>query len=426
MITPDSMELLFVENLSRILPDFKALKYVIGVSGGVDSMVLADLMSRLVPAQQIVIAHFNHLLRGEESEKDRALVLSFAQKRAIPFESEERKGQKVSEDALRQERMEFLEKVRTTHGCDFIVVAHHLQDQLETFLMRLLRGTGLDGLTVIQPKSGFYLRPFLNFSKESILREARNKGIPYREDLSNFEPKYFRNRVRLAVLPELEKLSIQYGGKEKWMERLPLLFEELSWAKKELNHWTLDKLANFFIETPFWIRIDHKQFETLTLFEKKRVVRWGFKRLDVEPISQKEMKLLIERLQQKVKRFSVPGLDVVYSCGYVYFSRREAFKKRPLLEFRVCKDGVDCPTLEMRVRLNKPMEAVQWRQCLPGDRFEGKKLKEYFLEERIPRPERELIPVLAKENSNEVLWFFPKQSSVCTVEKIQFPFVVKG
>jgi tRNA(Ile)-lysidine synthase len=385
-------------------------------------MVLCEVVSHLLPKEQLVIAHFNHLTRGEESQADLELVKNFANGRKIRFEVGSRQGNKVGEAQLRKERLAFFEKVRKSHRCDFILLAHHLQDQLETFLMRLLRGTGLDGLSVMQPKNGRWVRPLLNVSKETLLEEAKKRGVSFRHDSSNFEPGYFRNQVRLNLLPEMDKLAQVYGGREKWLERLPLLFEELSWAKKELLSQTEEWLGRVLVETEYWVRIPKSSFEAHSAFQKARALRWILERLGVEPLSQTQMKQALMRMESGIKRFSVTGVEITYSCGYFYFLLQRSADLKSKLKFTYLENEVRCAELGLVLKPQNKLEGFELRTCLPGDRFEGKKLKEYFLKRRIPRPERELMPLIAKEKSKEVIWVLSEKRDWVFIESLKFPF----
>lgn len=415
----------FQAHLSTILPNYQKYKYVLAVSGGMDSMLLAELMRELCSKEQLVIAHFNHKTRGQESEDDSLFVRKFAQSTGLVFQVGERKGEKVSEAALRNERYQFLEKVRNQYNCDYVMLGHHLQDQVETFLMRMLRGTGLDGLAVMAPKNGIWIRPLLVFSRETLEQEGLKKRIKYRTDSSNSESKYFRNEMRLGLLPEFEKLAEHYGGKEKWLQRLVPLFEEIRGIKKQLNNKTNKKLSKASVKTQFWIRISKKVLNSFPLTEKKRALRKIIADLEIETFSTGDLKRLEESLRTFNRNLSAKGLDVSESCGYLYFRKRLLSSKMPSLVYEQCDNEVTCELLGMSLQVSGRLEGCEWRQVRPGDRFRGKKVKEYFLEKRIPRPEREWVPVLAVKGSNELKWVYPESHPQIEIKKINFPFVVR-
>jgi tRNA(Ile)-lysidine synthetase-like protein len=418
------MNLLFQAHLARILPNYQKHKYVLAISGGLDSMVLVDLMLDLCSKEQLVVAHFNHRTRHEESDGDSFFVRQFAHSRKLVFEAEERKGQKLSEAALRLERYQFLERIKEKHQCNYVVLAHHLQDQIETLLMRILRGTGLDGLAVMAPKNGYWIRPLLIFSKETLEQEAQKKQIQYRVDSSNTDSKYFRNEIRLNLIPQLEKLSEKYGGKEKWLQRLAPLFEEIRGAKKELNRKTSKKLFKVSVQTPFWVRISREKMNLFSSAEKKRALRQILAALEIETFSASELIRLETGLKTFSRNFSAKGLEVSESCGYLYFKNRIVSANTPYLEYRQTGTEVSCDLLGLALTVKGNFKDCEWRQVRPGDRFRGKKVKEYFLGKRIPRPERELIPVLAVKGSNELKWVYPDRHPQIEVKNIEFPFAV--
>ncbi len=153
----------------------------------------------------LAVAHVNYQLRGKDSEADALLVASAAKKLGYPFYVlKKRARQGMSEDDLREIRYTFFEKLVQKHSFDVVALAHHQDDQAETVLMRLIRGSGSLGLSGMRQKRGFYVRPFLNISKDEIYAFLKQAGIPYRIDKSNAENIYFRNKVRNVLIPLLE------------------------------------------------------------------------------------------------------------------------------------------------------------------------------------------------------------------------------
>jgi len=176
-------------------------KYILAVSGGVDSVVLLDLLSNL-PGVGLVVAHFNHGIRPDSGEDER-LVAAAARKYGLPFETGYgRLGAGASEDAARQARYEFLNEVKTRHGAQAVITAHHQDDLIETALINLLRGTGRRGLTAIADNKDV-LRPLLNHSKKEILNYAKKNKLRWREDPTNDSLDYLRNYVRYNLVPKM-------------------------------------------------------------------------------------------------------------------------------------------------------------------------------------------------------------------------------
>jgi tRNA(Ile)-lysidine synthase len=197
-------------------------KYVVAVSGGVDSMVLLDLLverlsvtgNRLWAAdnQQLItddpsrvrlaVAHFDHGIRADSGE-DRKLVQKTAKKYGLPFVYEEGKlGAKVSEAVAREARYDFLDRVKAEYGAAAIITAHHQDDLLETAILNLLRGTGRRGLTSLMDQPGI-IRPLLGYTKTEILAYAQERQLQWREDSTNADDAYLRNYVRHQIVPRL-------------------------------------------------------------------------------------------------------------------------------------------------------------------------------------------------------------------------------
>lgn len=184
-------------------------RYFVACSGGVDSMTLLHLLHSL--NRNVSAIHVNYLLRGEDSEKDQQLVEETCKKLGIPCHVKRvdlkrylnEAGGNLQEQA-RKVRYSYFEtfKVKRDH---FIVLGHHSDDQVETFFLNLARGGGIMGLAAMLPRHEQYLRPFLTFTKDEVLRYATLNNIQWREDLSNAKSEYNRNKLRNVVLPELEK-----------------------------------------------------------------------------------------------------------------------------------------------------------------------------------------------------------------------------
>lgn len=173
--------------------------YVIAVSGGVDSMVLLDML-RQRPDLRLIVAHFDHGIRPDSAE-DRLLVQQAAAKYGLQFEYEEGGlGPGASEDVARQARYDFLHKVRQAHNAIAIITAHHQDDVLETAVHNILRGSGRLGVSALRNRDTI-LRPLLQVNKDDIRRYAAGHDLLWREDSTNAEMRYRRNYIRHALLP---------------------------------------------------------------------------------------------------------------------------------------------------------------------------------------------------------------------------------
>lgn len=185
--------------------------FLVACSGGVDSMVLAHLCHKA--GLNFALAHCNFQLRGEESEADAQLVVDTAAAWGTPlhqitFDTKAvMRERKLSlQEAARELRYQWFAELCATHGYSGVAVAHHADDDLETFLINLSRGSGLVGLSGITALGPIVWRPMLTFHRETILAYAQEEGILWREDRSNADTKYLRNKIRHQIVPHLKEL----------------------------------------------------------------------------------------------------------------------------------------------------------------------------------------------------------------------------
>lgn len=201
----------FQHHIEQNFAQLKDKKLLLAVSGGVDSMVLLDLFYKL--KFDICIAHCNFQLRGKESDADELLVREICQDGYIPYfinsfdTLEFAKENKLSiQLAARKLRYDWFQEIISL-GFDYVLTAHHLDDNVETFLINFTRGTGLEGLTGIPAQNENIIRPLLPFSRDEIENYAIDNKIQWREDSSNASDKYFRNKLRHNIVPTLKELN---------------------------------------------------------------------------------------------------------------------------------------------------------------------------------------------------------------------------
>jgi tRNA(Ile)-lysidine synthase len=181
--------------------------FIVAVSGGADSLCLLDILVFLQKKYHfsLHIAHVNYGLRGKDSDADEKLVRARAQDYHLPLSVFHPRATSSSEEHLRDLRYRFFEKVRLKTNSTAIVVAHHQDDQAETLLLRLLRGSGMQGLSAMRPRQGHVIRPLLDTARKDILQYLKERSLAYRIDQSNRDPRFLRNRIRHHLLPLLEK-----------------------------------------------------------------------------------------------------------------------------------------------------------------------------------------------------------------------------
>lgn len=217
MISPDDALLHRVERTVRqhglFLPGDTL---VVALSGGADSTALLDLLARLPGfGLNLVAAHLNHCLRGVEADADQEFCRDLASRMGIPFESGRVDIRRLAqerrlnlEDAGRQARICFLDGVRGRYGAAAVVLAHHADDQAETVLMRLLRGSGMSGLAGMTYRNARgHVRPLLDVSRADIEQYLRHRDLKWCEDASNSDTSFLRNRVRHELLPLLAEYN---------------------------------------------------------------------------------------------------------------------------------------------------------------------------------------------------------------------------
>lgn len=190
----------------------KTDRLLIGVSGGIDSMVLLHILHSL--GCTIHIAHCNFSLRNAESDGDEQLVIEYAQSHGIDYSTKRFQTREYAEQqhvsiemAARELRYTWFNELCSSYNCNKIVVAHNQNDSVETFFIHLLRGTGIKGLLGIPMQNGSVVRPLLTSTREQIETFAHSKAIPYRTDSSNLENEYVRNKIRNLVLPLLHSIT---------------------------------------------------------------------------------------------------------------------------------------------------------------------------------------------------------------------------
>lgn len=413
-------------------------KVIIAFSGGIDSTALIYLLNSLKNKLKIKLfaAHLNHKLRGKDADLDAAFARRTAKKLKIPFVLEEfdvlsfaKQNRLNLEDAARRARYEFLERSAAKVGAGVIAVAHTADDNIETFLMRLVRGTGMKGLMGIPPVRGKIIRPMIALLRSEIEEYLKSKKITPRIDRSNYETKYLRNRIRRNLIPALE--SYNSNIKELLLQTIAEAnsiqgFVELE-AEKDLKGMTMFKSGGE-------IRIDIKKLLNIDSALRGEVLRQAIEAVkrDLVDISFVHIEDILGQLYKKRAQLDLPGVHAYITKGALSISRSKAekithhpFMHKLEIPGEVREDGsfvIEADILpsisasELRAKdpyrayldYDKIGKPLMVRNRMPGDRFSplglkgSKKLQDIFVDEKTDIDMRESIPVI--DDGKKIVW----------------------
>lgn len=279
-------------------------KIILAVSGGPDSCCLLDVFSRLQKkySLELIIAHVNYNLRGKDSVRDEKFVQDLATKYNLEIFAQniEIPKKKISENYLRNIRYDFFEKLRADYNFDFIAVAHNADDQVETFLMRIIRGSGMSGLTAMKFKNEKIIRPLLSTSRKEILEYLRDNNLTYRTDKTNSQNLFLRNKIRNKLIPSLKK---DFNPKVK-----ETIFDSLISISEDSEYLEKTALKNS-------KSLEIKKLEKLHPAILRRVLRNNLKntRGDLKNISTnniEEIIKIIKSTKNKIQTVILPGLKI--------------------------------------------------------------------------------------------------------------------
>ena len=317
-----------IEELRRLIGDTRSASFLLAVSGGMDSMCMADLFLNEVGADSFAVAHCNFHLRGEESDGDEALVRDWADSKGVrvhrvDFDTvsyAEEHGVSI-EMAARDLRYGWFEQLCDEFGYDVVVVAHNANDNAETLMLNLLRGTGLNGLhgmaeMTILSSNVLLFRPMLEVTRKQIEGYVMAHRVPYRDDSSNFESDYKRNRIRNEVFPIFEKVNPSFV---KTLNREIRYFAEAGsivedWCRSQLsnviNERSEDSLS---ISLPALLATDHWKYLLYYILQP-----YGFNSATLESLED----LLESERTVSGKRFE--------SSSHVLYTERDSLVVRPI------------------------------------------------------------------------------------------------
>ncbi len=431
-------------------------RILLGVSGGPDSVALLGLIYNTnrtnPPYSEIFVAHLNHLIRGRESDEDEKFVTTLAEKYDVSLITEKRdiieiaRERKVSlEEAARDERYKFFESAAEKMGANIIAVGHNADDNAETILHRIIRGTGITGVGGIRPKRKLtpvstigLVRPLLFTWRKDIVAYLEAENLSYRIDSTNIEKDKLRNRIRMGLIPHLEE---NYNTKIK--RSLVMLGEtavqNCDYLEVKAGALFKDVLINSEAKTEASVHVDkivldiHKLKESPQILQQM-IIKEAIVRLNIplKKFSYKNYKNILNLLNSRktaVNNIVKENLSVRIEGNGLHLSNNKyCMEEVPVLsetEIKVPGDTelldvgyrVETEIIEMKngfleefkrnktnyeevVDFDKTSMPLMVRTRRPGDRFwplgsRGvKKIKDFFIDNKIPVMERDTVPII--------------------------------
>jgi tRNA(Ile)-lysidine synthase len=413
---------------------------VVGVSGGPDSMALLYLLYCLSEEYSLHIhaAHINHMLRGQESEDDTAYVKNFCGKLNIPVSIKYIDIGKISaesglslEEAGREARYGFFSEIACEINASKVALAHNMNDQAETILMRIMRGSGLEGLCGIKPvRDGFYIRPLINTPRTDIEEYCRMHNILPRIDSTNLKPIYARNKVRLELIPYIKK---NYNSNIEYV--LSSMTELLKEDNDFLNTYVKDLYEDIKIKAKGKVSLDIEKLKGLHTAVKKRIIRKAVEEIkgNLVGIERLHIELILSIIDRGLTGSAVElpgGIRVYISYGQLRMVHMDAAELYEGFCRKICTPGdtyipetggvIQSSIVDASADFHSNNKFVKYfdydkikdnlivRSKKEGDiiiplGFKGrKKLKELFIDSKIPRDERCRIPIVS--SGNDIIW----------------------
>jgi tRNA(Ile)-lysidine synthase len=406
---------------------------LVAVSGGLDSMVLLYLLARLAPAHhwRLAIAHFNHQLRGRSSDADQRLVEQTAKKLGLPFVSSRAdvrahalaQGDSI-EMAARELRHNFLAQTALRRKIRVVALAHHADDQVELFFLRLLRGAGVEGLAGMKWRNPSpansritLARPLLMESKAALKAWATHEKIQFREDATNALPDIRRNRIRHELLPLLAG-KYQPALAQIILRQMDIFAADAEFVNQAALKWLKSKRPSKFEELPVAVQRSCLQ---LQLAQKGHLANFDLieqiRALPDRPVAIDAEKSVLRDVTGRVQVQATlkPGFSrrqtrrqlTGRAGGFLFDNVRITWEIGPLAAgtVRAAKNGVNSEHFDA----DKVGHTIGLRHWRPGDRFQpigmagGVKLQDLFTNRKIPRAERRGL-VVATTAGGELFW----------------------
>ena len=396
---------------------------VVGFSGGPDSVFLVEMLKKLQYFFnfKIYLVHINHLLRGEDADSDENFSFEYAKKnnleifiKRIPVKEIAKEVGKTLEEVGREERYKFFSEIYEKVEANKIATAHNKDDQIETFLFRLIRGTSLQGLEGIKIKNNNIIRPISEIYKKDILEYLNKNEIQYKIDKTNFENEFTRNSIRLDLIPFIEE---RYNIKFK--DKIFSLIEEI----RENNQNNSLNLSNY---TDSENRIILEKIKFLSDFDKKKLLSLFLNQKNIEVNRNK-----IDEINSLIKSNGTKKIDldktyrIVKDYTHLYIEeKKEVPIINKLIQLKIPSEQIfdnfkisvnivenlDIPRKKNQYLLDALYnDIIEVRYRKDGDRIfldenHSKKVKEVFIEQKIPKDMRDRLPIFLY--NNKIFWIY--------------------
>lgn len=397
---------------------------VVGFSGGPDSVFLVEMLKKLQDFInfKIYLVHINHLLRGEDADSDERFSFEYAKKnnleifiKRIPVKEIAKEIGKTLEEVGREERYKFFSEIYEKVGANKIATAHNKDDQIETFLFRLIRGASLQGLEGIKIKNNNIIRPISEIYKKDILEYLNKNEIQYKIDKTNFENEFTRNSIRLDLIPFIEE---RYNIKFK--DKIFSLIEEI----RENNQNNSLNLSDFIdLEN----RIILQKIKILSNFDRKNLLSLFLNQKNIEVNRNK-----IDEISSLIKSNGTKKIDlnktyrIVKDYSHLYIEEKiEDYSiNNSVIQLKIPSEQIFDNfkiTVNIVENLDIPKEKNQYlldalyddiievRYRKDGDKISldekhSKKIKEIFINQKVPKDTRDRLPIFLY--NNKIFWIY--------------------
>ncbi len=410
---------------------------VLALSGGPDSMCLLELLKELKKEKEfsLICAHINHNTRVQ-CEEEKKFIEKYLKKTNIPLEYykiEKYKKGSFNEEEGREKRYEFLKEVCKKHNATILLTAHHKDDLTETILMRILRGSTLNGYSGIKKESIWedikIIRPLLSIRKKEILEYLNNFHIPYVIDETNNELIHFRNKIRHKIIPELEKIE------PKYLEKIEIFQESLEQAHKLITSVLEEKKEKIIKEG----KIIKEEFLTLEQTWQEEVLKEYIKDIynkELKRISRKHLKIALNfiRNQKETQEIDFPGKFLLKKDRQSIWLEKKQKRENYCIKvesLNILPDGSIVKKIDkyqeksnFEIHLNSKeitfplfLKTRETGMKMEVKNLNGsKKISDILINSKIKKEEKEKVPILVDKNGT-VLWVLGIKKSKYDLEK---------